>query len=173
MSQTFSYTFYVPAYSTVEFPIRFVNLPAPQSQVFQQTQTTKQIQSTTDPSTALGLGTISSIKTTIVDQQGQVNYNHQLLLNMNGSQSGEDIPPKGVLALCFSLLNQTTVPKDASDYTKIIIPAGQNYITIPGTVVASLCSGAYFGAVGTWKLTHYSDPAILCEYNVLYTLPAN
>ena len=73
---------------------------------FNKLKLQKQIQSTTDPSTALGLGTISSIKTTVVDQQGQVNYNHQLLLNMNGSQSGEDIPPKGVLALCFSLLNQ-------------------------------------------------------------------
>jgi len=163
MSQTISYTFYLPYSSDVYFPINYITLPTPQSQIYSQTQLTRQIQSTPDASTALGLGTASSIKTVIIDQQGQNNYICEGLLNFNGEANGEtggDIPPKGVLAYSVSLLNQTTVPTSATNVSVIIIPPGQSSITSVAVINTSLSSGAYFGATGIIYITNYADETI-------------
>jgi len=177
MSQTYSYTFYLPSDpgKAAIFGIDFKKLPPPQSQVYQLMQATRQIQSTPYKETALGLGTASTVKTTIVDQQGQVNYLQDGLLNFNGEANGKtggDIPPKGVLALCFSLFNITPVPTSISFSPYVIVPPGQDSVTVKGVVNTALCSGAYFGAVGIAYVTQYPDRNIPYKYEVTYTLPS-
>jgi len=171
MSQTYSYTVYIPASSGVAFPIAYTSLPAPQSQVFQQIQITRQIQSTPDSATALGLGTQSAFRTVVVDQQGQVNYIQLSLLNFNGVLNGENIPPKGVLAINTSLLNQTPAPTSPSDVVRVIIPPGEQTVTFEGVVDTALCSGAYFGASGKCIFTNYVNQSPY-KLELIYTLPS-
>jgi len=160
MSQTFSYTFYIPVLSMVKFSIFEKTLPAPQSQQYLLKQFTSQLQSTPDSSTALGIGTESSISTCIIDQQGEINYITEMFFNMNGSESGEDIPPKGVLAAVIS--GQNYIWK---------VPPGQDFMVMKGLINPLTCSGAYFGAVGTCNITKYADNTIPEKYVVTYTLP--
>lgn len=166
MSQTFSYTFYIPYSSDVLFPIYYNVLPTPQSQLYSQVQLTRQIQSTPDSSTALGLGTSSSIKTVVIDQQGQNNYICEVMLNLNGDAEGENIPPKGVLAFSVSLLNQTTIPTSPTSNSSLIIPPGESSVTTPVVINPLLSSGVYFGATGIIYVTNYADETIPRKYIV-------
>jgi coproporphyrinogen III oxidase len=174
MSQTFSYKLYAPSslVGAVVFPIVFKTLPAPQSQLYQLIQVTKDLQSTTNPETALGLGTSSILKTTVVDQQGQINYTSVISFIMNGEANGEtggDIPPKGVVTFTLSLLNGSTLPSKANDDVRpIVYGPSTSWDCIINT---SLCSGAYFGAVGIATITHLSNPYVPYEYTITYTLP--
>ena len=160
MSQTFSYTFYIPSTSIVEFVILDKMLPSPQSQQYFLGQYTLQLQSTPDSSTALGIGTESSIYRCITDQQGQINDTVEMFFNMNGSESGEDIPPKGVLAVVFNNTNEMQVPP------------GQDFMVLKGLINTLTCSGAYFGAVGSSVMTKYADETIPEKVVVTYTLPS-
>jgi len=147
MSQTYSYTVYLPLATEVEFPIFDVEAPAPQSQKYLFTQYTGQIQSTPYKETALGLGTFVTLKSQISNQQGEVNENIQLLLNFNGEANdnvGDDIPPKGVLSFNLSVLN----PPDE--------PIVEDFI-YKGIITTELNNGAYFGVIGTVNLHRYAD----------------
>jgi hypothetical protein len=161
MSQTFSYTFYIPVTQMVKFSILEKTLPAPQSQQNLLNQYTVQLQSTPDASTALGIGTESSIATFIVDQQGQINDIIEMFFNMNGSETGGDIPPKGVLAVVFSCQSKHVFE----------VPPGEEYIVVKGLINTLTCNGAYFGAVGTCVITEYADKTIPEKVVVTYTLP--
>ena len=175
MSGPFSYTFYIPLSSGVVFPVTFEKATGDGSQVYSEIQITRQIESSLDPTISLGLGTTNCLKTVVVDQQGQINYLHLVLLNFNGEangQTGGDIPPKGVLAVNYSFLNQTTLPTSPSDNSTVIIPPGQSSITLKGVINPALSSGAYFGAIGTTRVTHYADANTHYKYEVEYMLPS-
>jgi len=144
-----TFTLYIPQGINASFPISYVALPAPQSQKYQMIQLTRQIQSTPDAATALGLGTLSSLRTTIVDQQGQVNAPWLHLYNLNS--------PEGTLAVQVSHFNSTTIPMSANQVPTIIIPDGESSVTFQGSIDTNLCSGYYFGAVGTTEHTVYAD----------------
>jgi len=159
MSEPISFTFYSPNDEAI-FVILEKRLPAPQSQAYYLWQLTGQIQSTQDASTALGLGTSSSFSTWIYDQQGQTNEFYESLYNFNGLETGENMPPEGVLAIVMSGYNGMWD-----------VPPGQDSMVIKGLINTLNCSGAYFGAVGTGNMTYYADQTIPAKVDVTYTLP--
>ena len=163
MSQPQTLTVYIPSPSNpANFPISYVSLPAPQSQIYQLMQSTYQIQSTPDPATALGLGTLSTIRTTIVDQQGQNNAPSTHLLNLNN--------PQGTLAITVQHFNTTTIPMSANETPKTIFPPGQSTAILKGIINTSLCNGYYFGAVGTTQHTVHANRSPT-QIIITYTLP--
>jgi len=160
MSKPIFLTFYNPN-TEAQFIILDETLPAPQSQKYRLAQYTGQIQSTQDASTALGLGTVSSIETQIYDQQGQLNETYESFYNFNGLDTGENTIPKGVLAIVMPAVNDTW-----------IVPPGQELIVVKGLINTLNCSGAYYGAVGTGDMTFYAVRTIPPKVDVKYTLPS-
>jgi len=159
MSEPISFTFYSPNDEAI-IEIFYNRLPEPQSQQYWLGQYTGQIQSTQDASTALGLGTSSSLCRWIVDQQGGLNEIYESLYNFNGLETGENTPPEGVLAIVMSTRGSMWE-----------FPPGQDSIVIKGLINTLNCSGAYFGAVGTGNMTYYADQTIPAKVDVKYTLP--
>jgi hypothetical protein len=173
MGKQVTYTLVVPLSELSIFPVSYVASKTT-PQLYQELQITAPIITSTDLATAKNLGDVTGLKTTNVNEKGQVNCLYSPLFNLTGKATGtnDNIPPKGTLGLFFSYFDQTKIPSSASDNPKYIFAPGQQKLVIKGVIDTPLCNGAYYGAKGT--VNHIIDKTTnCCTYIIKCTIPNN